>query len=90
MTENIITNSVGVVSNVHDRGFGFIIFTTESGRRLRIYFHQSDTVDHADVQAGDTVSFNIGIDGQRRPRAFHVKFITSPEAASTEGKGGAL
>lgn len=79
----LITETVGTVVNLYaERGFGFLSFVTESGRRLRIYFHVANS-DGTDFQVGDKVSFSVGIDSQRRPRAYAVKFMS---AASSEVK----
>ena len=82
--QHLITNSVGTIGSLHPKAFGFIVFITGSGRRIRIYFHRADS-DATDFQVGDKVSFDIGIDSQNRPRAYNVKFI---EAAPTTVEGG--
>jgi cold shock CspA family protein len=81
-TQRIITNSTGTVGFVkEDRAFGFLIFTTSSGRQLRIYFHFADT-DNTVLRVGDSVTFNIGADGQGRPRAYNVRFLEAAPATT--------
>jgi cold shock CspA family protein len=68
-------NAVGVISNVHQRGFGFIIFA-----QRRIWFHLQDS-DGTVFQPNDKVSFDLGVDSQGRPRGFNVKLVL-PETQS--------
>jgi hypothetical protein len=62
-----VPNALGIICNVHPRGFGFITFAGH-----RIWFHLKDS-DGTAFQPGDSVSFALGQDSQGRPRGFNVK-----------------
>jgi hypothetical protein len=80
-----IANAVGTIGSIHPRGFGFVVFTAESGHKTRIWFHLKDT-DGTEFELRDKVSFDMGIDSQQRTRAFNVRLI----AAHNKPTDGAL
>jgi hypothetical protein len=78
-----ITDAVGTIGSIHPRGFGFVVFTTGSGRKIRIYFHLTDS-DGTAFEPNDKVCFDLGVDSQNRPRAYNVRFV---QADKPTGQG---
>lgn len=84
--QQIIATGAGAIAYLHDRGFGWIVYSIDPGSRLRIFFHRADA-ESVDFQIGDPVAFDIGLDDQHRPRAYNVRLIpadANTEAYSTE------
>jgi cold shock CspA family protein len=68
----------GEIASLHPRGFGFITRTLKTNK-VRIYFHLADS-DGTAFEIGDHVKFDVGWDGQNRPRAYNVRFVAPPTA----------
>jgi len=78
----VVLNCQALVSAIYpQRGYGFLIFVTESGRKIRVFFHFNDVLDGTAFEVGDTAAFDLSCDDQRRPKAINVKFISSAPAS---------
>jgi len=68
-----VPNALGVISNIHARGFGFISYQNpDSERPTRIWFHLMDS-DGTVFLPNDPVVFDLGTDSEDRPRGYNVK-----------------
>lgn len=75
----------GKITNVTDRGFGFITIDGAAAGTKDLFFHSENVVGITfnELQKGDAVSFEMG-DGPKGPFASNVALLTGDASQAAE------